>query len=191
MESNAEVAAAHLRAMADPPAQHLALLALLKKKGVLDDEDIEQYNTLTNEAAGRIARVLEGMQLLYVHMQAPPGTPPIGIPAPAELLSVARKTLEELKALLPGAYYLQETEDSLNVMDPAQRQRGPDLIDLYLQAVAAEGRRLPGELNAELAGRVLRQILGDAGVVTAEVLADQTGAVEELLRDYGAWQRQQ
>lgn len=173
---------AGLYSQAEAPAQMLILLSILKDKGVLDDNDLEEFNVGTKTALDLLVTVMDAVQQLYTASSAGQAHPEA-----EALCGRASKALDDVAKMLPVTPFVQNLISAFKDAEGVVERTGElSLLSRYADEVMGGRRSLPQDLNPEMAGRVLQQLLLQ-GPITPQVVGAYEGAIGAMLNDFLLW----
>jgi len=189
--------------MADQPAQHLALLALLVEKGIAGAEEIRHYNERALKIRDLVVTVMEKMGTVLGILEMPPEMIRAQGLDPKKELEAGVAALNKIEETVIGTYYTAELREGLQyaegVLNGAVAGRDVDssltespTVEVYLAFVfgdpergTAPRRRLVAPVSRDLASRIIHGFLAGGG--TRERLEKETGGVRALLEDFVGW----
>ncbi len=188
-----------MHAIADQPAQHLALISLLAEKGILGEKEIKDYNERAILVRDKLAEVMERMGMLLGLEGVDRGAAKkAGYDIDAEIAE-ARRALSELEHAVLGTYFTAELREGIEhavmvVEQVSAAGTGVPSLEIYLDLIVGTEkvqaqRPLVVPVNRDLATRIITTFLSAGG--TDEVLQKEVGGVRQLLEDFNAWSREQ
>ena len=182
-----------LQALAELPAEHLALISVLAGKGLIDEEDLLEYDDKALRVRDLLVEAMEvtGMIMAFAPMPQVAAAQGIDLKAEAEK---AKEVLGQISELVLPTFYIKEMQMSVDSIleklgdQPDGAATGLPMVDAYLDELfEVQSRELPAPVNRDLAGRLIGQFLVAGG--SQEQLDKEQGGVRALLEDFCEWSR--